>query len=551
MPIVPFFDPATGASGGPPSGGGTAPGAVWLEIPTTIVNATNVPSPVPASVQWPAPTNGTAPYTYEVTWLTDASTNFADYDLSTRTFYYSQGINAGSDNTKNGFIRIKATDSVGNYGYGYILIFRSDLASGNVFILPEIVLNETTTAPTYTFAPVVAGAVGRKNTVNTWSHVYGNGKISENPMYLADTTAGGGTGISRYMGPFVVDPVAGSVVVLTTSQESASGLVQYVVVQPFRRRRANSYGVGGPYMTMMDYNLQTMGAADPSAYTLPLSTGAQNHQVDFAPAPGETDFFNLRAAAVTAGSPATVEVCSFDANGQTLELQSGATANSRSIRSLVEMVAWPVRNNTAARRPNRVYSAYNDCEFVWRWHGRIEIGTNGGRVDWVNGLAGNGTGGGIAFFIVQTGGPAGTTTNTLVQVRGYRQAGTVFLGYVPAAEVLSRDIGVDIIGSGAQRVTYIYQWTGAFPDLTADRPYDGLKYWVIEGDGEPSGTTSFTMGASLLPLSGSSGYNGYAADLPGFYQFVNLNANTNARVFSRIYRCVLLARPRPIQRNFR
>jgi hypothetical protein len=348
-----------------------------------------------------------------------------------------------------------------------------------------------------------------------------------------------------------VDPVAGSSLVIVTAQENATGTVQYAVVQPFRRRRSNSYNAGGPYMTMLDYNLQALGAADPSAYTLPLSTGAQNHQVDFAPAPGETDFFNLRVAAVTAGIAATVEACSLDANGQTLELQSGATANSRSIRSLVEMVAWPTRNNTAARRPNRVYSAYNDCEFVWRWHGRIEIGTTGGRVDWANGLSGNGTGGGIAFFVVQAGGPAGTTTNTLVQVRGYRQSGTVFIGYVPAAEVLSRDIGVDVIGSGTQRVTYIYQWTGAFPDLTADRPYDGFKYWVIEGDAEATAQTSFVTGAALKPLDDGSGYASFAAELPEFYQFVGLNANVNARVFSRIYRCVMLARPRPIQRNFR
>jgi hypothetical protein len=297
--------------------------------------------------------------------------------------------------------------------------------------------------------------------------------------------------------------------------------------------------------------MPALGAADPSAYTLPLSTTAQNHQVDFAPAPGETDFFNLRAAAVTAGSAATVEVCSLDSNGLTLELQSGAVANSRNIRTLVEAVAWPTRNNVASRRPNRVYSAYNDCEFIWRWHGRFEIGVQGGRIDLVNGLAGSGTGGGITLFVVQAGGPAGSTTNTLVQLRATRQTSTAFVGYVPASEILSREIGVDIIGSGAQRVTYLYQWTGSFPDLTAARPYVGHKYWVVEGDAEGSSESSFVTGSGLKPLDDSAGFASFAAELPEFFQAASLNSNANARVFSRIYRCKLEARPRPIQRNWR
>lgn len=529
------------------------PGAVWLDMPTVVVNAVNVPASVPASVQWPQPTNGTGPYVYEVTTMVGPSNQamYFDYNLSTRTLYYSQANLATTDSNKNPFFRIKATDSLGNYGYCYILLFRSEPTAANTFILPEIVLDEADPAAVYTFAPAVAGAIGRRNTNGTWSHVYGHGKLSENPMYLSDSLAGGSASISRYMGPFTVDPMAGGVLILTTAQSNLADSIQYMIAQPFRRRRANSYGVGGPYMVFCDYNMQSLGAADPSAFTFPLTTTPQSHQVDFVPAPGETDFLRVRTYAGLAGSPATVEVSSINADGQTLELQSGASANSRAIRTVTDFFAWPTRNNLTARRPNRCYIGGVDGEYVWRWHGRVEIGTTGGAVDWINTEGPDtGGGGGITFAVVQASGPAGVVTNTLVQLRGRRGSGEALVGYVPAAEVLFRDIGVDVIGSGAQRVTYIYQWTGSFPDLTADRPYSGLKYWVLEGDAEASNSSSFASGAALKPLNNSNYSNG-AVELPNFYEQVNLNSNANARVFSRVYRNVFMGRPRPIQRNFR
>ena len=561
MPIVNVFDPYTGGAiggGGGGGGGGTGPGAEWLDIPTTVINVSAVPSPLPGSVQWPAPNNGTGPFVYEVTFLTGNTTNqIFDYDLATRTLYYTQATNATNDSTKNSFVRIKATDANGNYGYGYILFWRNGAASAaNHFVLPEIVLAENDPAPTYTFAPIVAGAVGRINSDTGWSHTYGNGKLSENPMYLNDAAAGGGPGISRYMGPFTVDPMAGSVIIMTTTQQDAPGTTIYAIAQPFRRRRADSYNTGGPYFTLLDYDMQALGAGDPSAFTIPL-TGTQNHNVDFAPAPGETDFFQLQAAQITAGSAATVEVAKIDADGLTLELQTAAL-NNRSIRATTTSYTWPTDTNIATRRPNRVYLASTDCEIVWRWHGRIEIdnsggaGTGGGRVDWANAesqVAGGG--GGLSFYVYQTvGGPVGYSANTMVQLSAFNASTPATVGFVPAAEVLGRDIGVDVIGVGADRVTYIYQWTGAFPDLTAARPYDGYKYWVVEGDAESSAQGSFNAGSNLRPFI-NNGYASGAAPTVSMFSAVYLNGNANTRVFSRIYRQVVMARPRPLQLTFR
>lgn len=526
------------------------PGAVWLDMPTVVVNATDIPAVVPASVQWPEPTNGTGPYVYEVTFVMNGQTNlFCDYDLPTRTLYYSQANFAWTASVKNALIRVKATDSVGNYGYCYLFFFRSNVSAASVYILPEIVLDEADSASTYTFAPVIPGAVGRKNTDTNWSHVYGNGKLDENPMYLADPDAGGGSGISRYMGPFKVDPVAGSVLILTTAQENAAGSLLYMAVQPFRRRRANSYGVGGPYMTIADYNLQTLGAADPSAFTVPLTATSQSHVCDFVPAPGETDWFVMKTNQALAGSPATVEVSSLNANGQTLELQTVATNNRRIQATLVDYV-WPTKTNTATRRPNRCYIASQDSEFVWRWHGRIEIGTVGGGVQWYNSDGPSTGGGGGVVLRSGTSGPPGATATTLIQVRGRRANGETLIGYVPRAELLNRDIGVDVIGSGVQRVTYLYQWTGSFPDLTADRPYDGYKYWVFEGDAEATNETSFVAGDFLAPFSQVT-YAASATQYAHWYSSVELGSAANNRVFSQVYRVALMTRPRPIQRNFR
>jgi hypothetical protein len=529
---------------------GAGPGAVWLDMPTVVVNATDIPAVVPASVQWPEPTNGTGPYVYEVTFVMNGQSNlFSDYNLTTRTLYYTQANLANTNNVKNALIRVKATDSVGNYGYCYLFFFRANVTSASVYILPEIVLDEADPASTYTFPPVVAGAVGRKNTDVNWSHVYGNGKLSENPMYLADADAGGGSGISRYMGPFKVDPAAGSVLIMVTPQESASGALTYMAVQPFRRRRANSYGVGGPYMTIADYNLQTLGAGDPSAFTVPLTGTVQQHYCDFAPAPGETDFFQMKTNQSLAGGPATVEVSSLNANGQTLELQTVAS-NSRTIQSTIQAYVWPTKTNTATRRPNRCYIASQDSEFVWRWHGRMEIGTAGGGVSWWNSDGPSTAGGGGVVLRVSSSAPPGATSTTLVQVRGRRANGEALIGAVPASELLGRDIGVDVIGSGVQRVTYLYQWTGSFPDLTADRPYEGYKYWVFEGDAEATNETSFVAGDLLAPFSQVT-YAASATQLAFWYQSVSLGSVANNRVFSQVYRVAMMARPRPIQRNFR
>ncbi len=544
MPIVPVFP--SGGSGG---GGAVLPGSVWLDMPTVLVNAQDVPSPNPGSAQWSQPLNGTGPYAYELTMVSPGqSTAWFDYDIATRTIFYGQGVNSNTDNGKNLLFRVKATDSLGNYGYGYVFFFRGNTSSANVFLMPEIILSQDTVPTPYTFAPVIAGAVGRINDNNLWSHAYGSGTISENPMYLADASAGGGAGISRYMGPFIVDPIAGSIVILTTAQQNATGTVNYMVVQAFRRKRDNSFGVAGPYETLFDYDLQALGAADPSAYTLPLTSSIQNHDCDFVPAPGQTDFFTLRSAQVTAGFAATVEVCSLDANGSTLELSS-TLANGRSIRSTVEGLNWPARNNLATRRPNRILTGMLDTEFVWRFHGRMEIAAGGGRVDWVNGQ-GNGAGAGITLITNTAPAPPSTPTSGLVFVRGYRQSSIVNIGWIQASEILSRDIGVDIVGVGSNRVTYIYQWPGQFPDLEEDRPYDGIKHWVIEGDAEASQETSFGSGGTLKPFSGSSYSNGQAV-ITEFYHAVFLNSVSNARSFSRLYRTQLLCRPRLMNRNYR
>jgi len=544
MPIVPVFP--SGGSGG---SGGVTPGSVWLDMPTVLVNAQDVPSPNPGSVQWPQPLNGTGPYAYELTLVTPGqSTAWFDYDLATKTIFYGQGVNTTSDNSKNLMFRVKATDSLGNYGYGYVFFFRGGTSAANIFLLPEIILSQDTVPTPYTFAPVVAGAIGRVNDNSLWSHAYGSGTISENPMYLSDATAGGGTGISRYMGPFTVDPIAGSIIILTTAQQNAAGSASYMVVQVFRRKRDNSFGVGGPYETLVDYNLQTLGAGDPSAYTLPLTSTVQNHNCDFVPAPGQTDFFTLRSAQVTAGFAATTEVCSLDANGSTLELSS-VLGNARSIRSTVEATNWPARTNLATRRPNRIITGMLDTEFVWRFHGRAEIAVGGGRVDWINGL-GNGGGAGITLITNTSPAPPSTPTTNLVLIRGYRQSSPVNLGWAQASEILSRDIGVDIVGVGTNRITYVYQWPGQFPDLESDRPYEGIKHWVLEGDAEASNETSWVSGGTLKPFQGSSYANGQA-ELTEWYHAVYLNSLSNARAFSRVYRTQLLCRPRLMNRNYR
>jgi hypothetical protein len=94
-------------------------------MPTVLVNAQDVPSPNPGSAQWPQPLNGTGPYAYELTMLSAGqSTAWFDYDIATRTIFYGQGVNSNTDASRNLLFRVKATDSLGNYGYGYVFFFR-------------------------------------------------------------------------------------------------------------------------------------------------------------------------------------------------------------------------------------------------------------------------------------------------------------------------------------------------------------------------------------------------------------------------------------------
>lgn len=517
--------------------------ATWLEMESKVYYlSTTPPTPDPSPYTWDAPTNGTGPYTYEVTAVgggasSGAAQAFTYYDQATRSIYMSAVVNTGSTGSIPLYYRVRAYDSLGNWGDTYVMFVY--MGPGVLTdILPEIVLDEADPPATYSFA-VPAGWVGVDQEA-PWGGVVGSGIVTPSPMKDTLTT--------RYMGPFTVDPAVGAVLWLHTAQETTpGGATLKWICQPFRRRRDPMTRFDAPWQTVIDWDLESAGSQDPSAWTVP-SAGSQVYSADFI-ANSFTEQTQVTYTQLSAGSAAATEVAAFDATGLHCSMTSLAT-NSRAISTSIQPRVANTHDQPTPYWPERWASIPSSDELVFRWVGEVTVIGAAATVTWTAGSTGaNGN------YIRFARGPAigGTPTADVITIQSQHDAGQRNIVQVPRTEIDGVTIGVDLHVIGPRRVIVVYVYAGSMPDLNSGiNPYGGLKYWVAEGEGD-------TRAVAWMSTSGALGQFDTSASIsdagewqnmtvaPLISQEIRLGNNGAADVQSRFTRIAIVHRPRSIR----
>lgn len=517
--------------------------ATWLEMVSKVYYlSTTPPTPDPSPYTWDAPTNGTGPYTYEVTAVggggsSGAAQTFNYYDQSTRTIYMSAVTNTGSNNATPIYYRVRAYDSVGNWGDTYIMFIYMG-AGVLTDILPEIVMDETDPPVTYSFT-VPAGWVGVDQEI-PGGGVVGSGIVTPSPMKNTTT--------ARYQGPFTVDPAVGAVLWLHTAQETTpGGGTNKWICQPFRRRRDPMTRFDAKWQTVIDWDMAAAGAQDPSAWTVP-SAGSQTYSADFV-ANSFTEQAETTYTQLSAGSAAATEVAAFDATGLHCSMTSLAT-NSRAISVAINPRIANTHDNPTPYWPERWASIPSSDELVFRWVGAVTVIGAAATVTWTAGSTGaNGN------YIRFARGPTinGTLTADVIAIQSQFDAGQRNIVQVPRTEIDGVTIGVDLHVIGARRVVVVYIYGGSMPDLNSGiNPYGSTKFWVAEGEGDTRSVPWLsTQGAlGLFDYSASTSDTGEWQNMtvaPSMSQEIRLGNNGAADVQSRWTRLAIVHRPRSIR----
>lgn len=554
MPIVPFFDPATGASGGPTSGGGggAANTYTWLNMPNKVHMINSVPSPDPSGYAWDAPTNGVGPYTYEVVAIqTQGQGTWANYDLANRLIFATRPSLASNDTVHPMLFRVRAFDSVGNWGDGYVFIFQGFGVTADNIIYDEVVLEEQDAPVTYT-VPAFGGTYKGTGSDTNWSHVEGSGVMYPHPM--KDTT---NTTLGRYQGPFTIDPAPGASLFFTTCQRATptSGTLKYIV-QSFRRKRNSGMTRNDPpWQTVLDYDLKAIGATSPASWPVPIVSTTTSDIVWTEPGFGPDCMFAI-CQQLTTGTT-TLEQNYFNSNGMGVRIECAASSN-RGIQAVVKPRVFVSHNTPSAIAPmipavrGAVVGVQSDV--VLRLYGRVTLTGNAPIVRW---FLGNVSTQGAWVNFGRAGAIGGVPTADIVTI-GINTGSTTRLGgNIPNSDINGVDIGVDLYLTGAGRYAVVYASNTPFPDLNSTlpnslpdpNPYANLKHWVMEGVAEGGSTLT-------SPFAGAAG--GDAFEAGGFADnrmrdpFVGMQVragnNGAAVIESVIYRTAILHRARSMRK---
>jgi len=553
MPIVPFFDPATGASGGPTSGGGggAANTYTWLNMPNKVHMVNTVPSPDPSGFAWDEPTNGVGPYTYEVVAVqTQGQGTWNNYDLQNRLIFATRPGLASNDSLHPLLFRVRAFDSVGNWGDGYVFIFRGFGVTADNIIYDEVVLEEQDPPVTYT-VPAFGGTFKGVSTDGNWSHVEGSGVMYPHPM--KDTT---NTTLGRYQGPFTIDPAPGASLFFTTCQQTTptSGTQKYIV-QSFRRKRNSGMTRNEPpWQTVLDYDFKAIGTTSPASWPVPITSTTSNI-VWTQPGFG-SDCMSAIGQQLAPGTT-TLEQNYFNSNGMGVRIECAATSN-RGIQAAVRPRVFVSHNSPLSPAPmipairGAVVGVQSDV--VLRFYGRVSLTGAAPSVRWFMGNVSN-QGGWVNFGRSSA---IGGVPLTDIVVFGINSGSSVRLGgNIPNTNINGLDIGVDIYISGAGRYAVVYVSDTPFPNLNGTlpnslpdpNPYANLKHWVMEGVAEGgSNLNSAFVGAA----GGDTFETGGFADNRLRDPFVGMQAragnNGAAVVETVLYRAALLHRPRSMRK---
>lgn len=549
MPIIPAFDPDTGASGGPSSGGGGASN-VWLDIPAqaTFSNNTLPPGPSGSIGQFtlPLPTNASGQTYYRINLATraDNATPVRNWNNLTRTVSWDTVVQTtGTSNLPDVFM-FEVTDDAGNYGIGYHLFAYFTSPLSRMVCRTEIVLEEDDPPYSLTYAPYEPGATGSNDSVIP-IYIVGTGKVTGAQAVAQKVST------LVYQGPFTVDPPPGGVVFMYTMQEFGStNPGTHFIVQPIRRRRAAGTQLG---KFVRNYELDVT-LLDSTGITMPVTGTPSTAANTPAGNPSYYDLVTVAASVLTAGSASTSEQANaVSGTGLVTELVTTAS-NTRGIGSTLTARTFDAINS--GRVP--VYSSAIPVsdEIVFRMMGRIDmtnaLTTNTAFVDWCNVVNTNTIGAIGLRFRLNQGMPAGFATNDYVTV--YCWGNPSFQrqrAQIPRTVLLSQDIGMDVYLRGAQAVIALYVWPGSFPDLSTRIPYAGIRHWTFDwarGDMQSQITASEPdfVGANTLPWQQSArhGRNYMQDALWGAY--VTAGNSGAVTIRSEIKRVAIEHRPRTL-----
>jgi len=506
MPIIPAFDPSTGASGGPaPVGPPPPPPGIptWLDIPSRVHLIQTVPSPDPSEYEWNAPTNGTAPYTYEVTVMGSQpnAAGWYTYDYDNRKIISTRPAGIGTDNTPALLFRIRAYDADGNWGDGHVLLMYS-FATGQT-VLDEQVLEESDPAVSFTFPPHAGTWVGT-NSNSPWSHLVGSGDCYPSAMK--------GTTTARYQGPFTVDPSPGSVIFMNTVQKNPSSSDTRYIVKAFRRKRAdNMTSLNAPYRAVIDYDWTDIGTQIPYTWP-PQPSGLTSNTFSWAEPGIGTDASTFTNQTAVTGA-ASVEQATLDSTGFGLRIENPtSSARQQLLRCELRLMTSHNTPNTAPLGIRNAMIGASD-EVVLRVVGTFSWSGTASQV----GIAFGGANSGAVRVQFRQGGAIGgapATNVAFIEINNGSSMRTI--GVARASEVKDVPIGIDFYLRGTSFTSVVYVYGGSLPDLNEQNPYANLRRWTAEGSAESAQNLYVSMLCPSNIYATTSGFGQTYMRLPIF-----------------------------------
>ena len=472
MPIVPFFDKNTGASGGPkPSGGGTSP--IWLDVPTQVVQLAPTAT---GSITLNTPTNGVAPFTYSVI-PTVTSTN-ATLTVSGNVLEFSNppALATGIANGGGHCLRVVVFDAQGNCGIGALVIYPN--VSTVTFTIIEKVLEYAEDVNGYTFpARTSSGVI-------SIAAYRPSGDGFSYPRPLTDAQVEG----ARLMST----PPGGVLVSIYERSYSASTEVVLLVLRRKMNLTSSSWLSSPDFLAWPDLA--------PLTITTPLGTSAvYTGRTESNSQNGKSYPSEYVGYAVTAGTAPTSETCALSAGTLTLETQNtvastriismsirpaspGITANSQREATMNTAIAGMMR----AKVRVTLTGDYSYAELRW---GFSQIGTSPAPI----GIRIRGPQA-VSFTIA--GSPA-------VQISA-NVAGTLRnLGWFRRGTFVGQYIGIDMFSLGGVGYFSVYPWDAAWTDFP-EYPKDSFILPVDGGVGPvPNVVTASAINTSLSYAAGA------------------------------------------------
>lgn len=323
MPIVPFFDRNTGASGGPQPSGSVP---VWLDLPT---QAVQLGTTATGSITLNTPTNGVAPFTYTVIPTTQnqnstltVSGNILEISnpAAMVTALASGGAHA---------YRVVVFDSQGNYGTGALIIWDGTL-------------------PGYSFAPIVEKVLDWDEDPNGYtfparSHPGATGYTAYRPSGDGFSYPRPATTVEIEGARLMNTPPGGILVTAYLASFSGSAELVLLVLRRKADLTSSSWLASPDFLAWPDIAAitPTIPLGTGTTYTTRVETNTQN---------GKSYAAEYLAYAVTAGTAPTSEVCTVNAGVATLGTQN--TVGSTRIVSLSIRPASPGVAGNAQREPS-------------------------------------------------------------------------------------------------------------------------------------------------------------------------------------------------------